>query len=251
MARRRPGPRTRLRIHHNLRRDARDKRRTAAGIEVGRSWASGSTPPCGVAGRSSYARRSRPFETAPCAGLHSRGDPVSALAATSRPDRPGCAALPLPPGAVTSPVRVASARNSSMCARPKACSADRVLCALQRIRRFSTVLGPPSAAGRRWSSSTFHVLPQRWPSGPRQVQRPSSRFQTSRRTAAGMGWRPWTVFFAGFAATGLFLFRAGSAAPLRLRCFSSAHWTASRSTAARSPLGACGRGAPSALRGPS
>ena len=34
-----------------------------------------------------------------------------------------------------------------MCARPKTCSADRALCARQRIRRFSTVLGPPSAAG--------------------------------------------------------------------------------------------------------
>jgi len=126
-----------------------------------------------------------------------------------------------------------------MCARPNVSSAWKTLCGLQRRVMLSTVEGPPSAASKRWWNSSFHVLPQRRPSGPMKVQRPWSRFQTSRRTWAGIGSRRLAPSGEGRCRARAFFaaLRIGSTAPFLFPCFSIAQRTASRRTAPTLPPG--------------
>ena len=78
-------------------------------------------------------------------------------------------------------------RDSRTTPSPKNSRASYSLCAWHRSWMFATVASPPAAYGSTWWNSRNAVSRQR-PSRPTNAQRPASRRQTSRRTAAGM-WR--------------------------------------------------------------
>ena len=67
---------------------------------------------------------------------------------------------------------------------PKYSSASWALCDRQRSSMLSTVGLPPTAYGVRWWNSRNPRASQRWPSVATNAQRPPSRSQTARLTAA-------------------------------------------------------------------
>lgn len=82
--------------------------------------------------------------------------------------------------------RLARDRCASMNSRPKSRSACSWLWAWQRSVMLAGECSPPRAQGVSWWYSMLRVPRQRFPSASRQVQRPRSRCQISRRTAAGI-----------------------------------------------------------------